>query len=67
MYHYRLFVFENMFLLVYRFHRSAGLPEMGYINIKKATEARGYQFGGAHVCRSVNSVIIFQPSEIFRK
>uniref|UniRef100_A0AAF5PRK5 BCAS3 domain-containing protein n=1 Tax=Wuchereria bancrofti TaxID=6293 RepID=A0AAF5PRK5_WUCBA len=34
-----------------RFHRSAGLPEMGYINVKKAAETRGHQFGGAQVCR----------------
>ncbi|VDK73675.1 unnamed protein product, partial [Litomosoides sigmodontis] len=34
-----------------RFHRSAGLPEMGYIHIKKAVETRGLQFGGAQVCR----------------
>uniref|UniRef100_A0A0R3S4D9 BCAS3 domain-containing protein n=1 Tax=Elaeophora elaphi TaxID=1147741 RepID=A0A0R3S4D9_9BILA len=34
-----------------RFHRSAGLPEMGYIHVKKAAETRGHQFGGAQVCR----------------
>ncbi|KAL4003008.1 Breast carcinoma amplified sequence 3 family protein [Acanthocheilonema viteae] len=34
-----------------RFHRSAGLPEMGYIHVKKAAEMRGHQFGGAQVCR----------------
>lgn len=37
--------------MILRFHRSAGLPEMGYIHVKKAAETRGYQFGGAQVCR----------------
>uniref|UniRef100_A0A8R1Y992 BCAS3 domain-containing protein n=1 Tax=Onchocerca volvulus TaxID=6282 RepID=A0A8R1Y992_ONCVO len=34
-----------------RFHRSAGLPEMDYIHIKKAAETRAPQFGGAQVYR----------------
>ncbi|EFO23938.1 hypothetical protein LOAG_04555 [Loa loa] len=34
-----------------RFHRSAGLPELGYINVKKAAETRDHQFGGAQLCR----------------